>query len=225
MKPSLRTVAALVALLIATGPVLAQGSAPKAVATKTESSRLMTREELRACMSRQDDIKAKSAALDQSKTSMAQEKQGLTSANDELKALRDEAGKQSDLFKQTDAAVREHALLVAQWNVDMKEAEDSPMRSAERRKKELQSERAGLATRNNALLAQRGELFKHYSAAVERFNVRGKTMEASSQDWNQRYASLAAAADKVLEMHDNYSADCGSRRFRVEDETAIKLGK
>jgi chromosome segregation ATPase len=216
---------ALAVMLLSTGSVLAQVAAPKVASKKVEASRLMTREELRACMKRQEDIKAKSAALDQAKAAMAQEKQGVASANDELKALRDEAGKQSDIFKQTDAAVREHSVRVEQWNIDMKEAEDSPMRSAERRKKELQNERAGLTTRNNELLAQRDAQFKRYEAAVEQFNARSKALEANIKDWNQRNQNLVDDADKVLEMHDNYSADCGGRRFREEDETAIKSGQ
>jgi hypothetical protein len=38
---------------------------------------------------------------------------------------------------------------------------------------------------------------------------------------NQRHQNLVEDADKVLEMHDNYSAECDSRRYRGEDETGI----
>lgn len=225
MNPLFHTATVLAALFISASSALAQTAAVKAADQQGAANRLMTRDELRACMNLQDEIKAKAVAVQATQKIMAQEKQELTPARDGLKPLRDDVEKYSNLFKKTDADVRDHAKRIDQWNAEMKEVEESSMRSAEQRKKQLQKEQPGLVARNNELIAAREQQYKLYEAAVERFNTRGKGLEASVQDWNERNERLADDADKVLDLREKYAQECSRRRFREEDEQAIRQGK
>lgn len=213
-------------LLLAASPIQAQSSAAKPAAAKAETSnRLMTRDELRACMKMQGDIKAKSESLEQRKTALTADKAKIGPANDELKGHREELARYIAAVKAADDAVKAHAERVEVWNVDFKEVEESKMKTAERRKKQLLAEREELDARNKELIAARGAKVKEYDAAVERFNQRAKGVEAIVNDWNQRNEKLADEGDALLEMRANYAADCSNRRFREEDELAIKQGK
>ena len=225
MNPFFRSATVLAVLFISAGTAMAQTAAAKATDQQGTANRLMTRDELRACMKLQDDIKAKAVAVEGTQKVLAQEKQDLTPTRDGLKSLRDDVEKYSGLFKKIDADVRDQAKRIEQWNAEMKEVEESSMRSAEQRKKQLQKEQPELVARNNELIAAREQQYKLYEAAVERFNARGKGLEASVKDWNERNERLADDADKVLDLREKYAHECSRRRFREEDEQAIKQGK
>lgn len=225
-KQSLSALTLGALLALTSGPILAQSSAAKpAPAAKAETNRLMTRDELRACMKAADDIKQRTASLEQRKAALTQEKAKIAPANEELKGYRTELASYVDAVKAADAAVRAHAEKVEVWNNELKDAEESKMKTAERRKKQLLAERAELDATNKALIDARAAKVKEYDAAVERFNARAKGVEAMVNDWNQRNEKLADDGDALLEARTNYAADCANRRFREEDELAIKQGK
>ena len=96
------------------------------------------------------------------------------------------------------------------------------MKSAERRKKELLTERNEIAAKEKSLIAQRDAEYKLYEAAVSRFNERGKSVDVLIATWNQKNKSLASESDRVTDMREEYAADCANRRFREEDELALK---
>ena len=79
--------------------------------------------------------------------------------------------------------------------------------------------------RNKDAVAQRDKAFAVYEAAVAKFNARGKELEASITEWNARNQQLVTEAEKVSDLREDYAADCSNRRFREEDEIAIKQGK
>lgn len=216
---------AMACMSSAAWPQTSSNTKPSVAAKVVASKGMMTRDELRACMQLQEKIRDRSAAIDAAKPAMETERQRIEPAKAELAALRAEVEAKKDQVKKADDAVREFSAVIDQWNADVKEAEESPMKSAERRKKELQSQQPGLVARNKELLKSREDKFKEYEVAIAQFNERGKVLEGDILGWNQRNKKLADEADSVSELRDDYGADCSGRRFREEDEAAIKQGK
>lgn len=227
MKSTFHCVALASAVCWVSGAAWPQTSSntKPSVPAKVASKGTMTRDELRACMQLQEKIRERAVAVDAAKPAMESERQRIEPAKAELDALRAEVEIKKDQVKKSDDAVREFSAVIDQWNTDVKEAEESPMKSAERRKKELQSQQPGLVARNKELLKARETLFSEYEMAIAKFNERGKVLELDILAWNQRNRKLADEADSVSELREDYSADCSARRFREEDEMAIKQGK
>ncbi len=206
----------LAALCMAAFPLLAQTGKP------VEGSKMMSKDELRSCMKLQDSIKTTAAELEARKLKLAEDKAKIAPANEANKALRAEFEALAAAFKAADKAVQEHSARVAQWNAEVKEAESSSMKSAERRKKQLMSERAEMDATNKTLLDDRAEKHKAYEAAVGRYNERAKQTDGMVTAWNQANEKLADDADKLVDLRADYAADCANRRFKEDDEIAIK---
>lgn len=230
----LQALACAAALMAASPLIQAQGTKPapaKAAPAKGEApkmeaaSKMMTRDELRACMKLADDTKALAASLESRKAELAADKLKIAPASEELKAPKEELNRLMAEVKEADNAVKVHAQKIDVWNAEFEEVKASTMKSAEQRKKQLQGERAALEATNKQLVDVRAAKFKDYEAAAERFNVKAKGLDAMVQSWNQRNEKLYNDSEAVLEMKANYGADCANRRFKEEDEEAIKKGK
>jgi chromosome segregation ATPase len=223
MKQSQFIQALTLALAIGSlGTASAQGTAPK---PKPVAKAVMSKDELRACMKLNADTKAKAQLLEAPVATLAADRQKIDDAKAEIAVIRQEVDKHKDAFQTANDAVKSSTSRIDAWSAELKELEASPMKSAERRKKELLLERNELASKEKALIVQRDSEYKLYEAAVARFNERGKGLDAQVLDWNQRNKSLASELDRVTDMREEYAADCANRRFREDDETAIKSGK
>jgi chromosome segregation ATPase len=217
--------AALAAGLLSQQQGLAQASPSKPNSKQTPSKGLMTRDELRQCLYRQEGTATKAKAFEQRKSALATDKSELAAVIDAAKVLREEVNKQIDLLQQIDLEVRDHTTRIEKWNSDLKEASESQERSAERRKKELLSEQDGLNASSKALNAKRTEAFTHYQETANQFKERGTVVDADIANWNQRSKQLAADLEQASEVQRQYAADCTNRRFLEADETAIRNGK
>ncbi len=196
--------------------------APKAAASKS----MMTRDELRRCMKLPDTIKTLNSALEQSKAVLDQDRLKIDPAKAELTALRADVETHKAAVQKTDTVVRELSKEIQQWNEELDDLEKkSDSKVAQRRLKQIKGEQAPLMERNKEAIAKRDSAFAVYEAAVAKFNARGKELEASIAEWNARNQQLVTEAEKVSDLREDYAADCSNRRFREEDEIAIKQGK
>lgn len=194
-------------------------------AEKVESSKIMTRDELRACTKAKTAIADLAASMATRKTELDAEKAQLAPARAELSRLQPQLDEAAAAFKAVDADVREHNKLIDAWNVDMEEAAASQMKSAERRRVQLKKDRVALDQKATALADARDKLGKKYNDEVARFNAVAQSIEARAKAWNQKNEELAKDGDRHFDMRSEYGLECASRRFREEDEAAIKAGK
>jgi len=194
-------------------------------AEKVESSKIMTRDELRACTKAKTAIADLAASMATRKTELDAEKAQLAPARAELSRLQPQLDEAAAAFKAVDADVREHNKLIDAWNVDMEEAAASQMKSAERRRAQLKKDRVALDQKATALADARDKLGKKYNDEVARFNAVAQSIEARAKAWNQKNEELAKDGDRHFDMRSEYGLECASRRFREEDEAAIKAGK
>ena len=206
-------------------PVGAQTPDKKPAAKPASVRATMSRDELRSCMKLQADTKERVAALEVAKASLEQDRVQVDEAQKQIAHLRSEVDKYRDGVREAEAAVRVNAVKVEEWNAEMEEVEKSQMRAAEKRKKDMKVERVAIEARGKALVSTRDAQFKMYEAAVAKINSQAKDIEAVINGWNKRNSALADEAATAGEMRDEYAADCANRRFREEDEAAIKKGK
>ena len=216
-------------LLIAAVGVIgtAQAQNAKPAAETITMNKQMTREELRACMKLQDDIKTAAASIEADKAKLQEDKLKLTGGgnSEQLKALKADMEAKLAEAKALDEASADHAKRVEAWNAEWKEAQESTMRSAEKKRKDLESERKEMDSRMRKLQGERDARIAAYNAAAERYKALAGTGSADAVAWNKRNEALADRGDELLEMRSTYSAECANRKFDERDEQAIKKGK
>jgi hypothetical protein len=191
------------------------------------NDKVMTREELRACMALKASNSARVAELNLKNEQSKKEREELANAPDSAQALRAEAEKQLAIVKAADELVRAHSVLVNDWNTRMAEFEvkSKEMRNADRARQKLKSERYELKAKDDVLMADRAAKVVVYEAAVNAANAKINARATNNDAWNKRNEAMIAEEAALEESREKYSDECASRRFKEDDETAIKAGK
>ena len=57
------------------------------------------------------------------------------------------------------------------------------------------------------------------------FNAKVAALDARVADWNQRNAQVNDSAKALEQERMSWISDCGDRRYREDDEIAIRRGK
>ena len=76
-----------------------------------------------------------------------------------------------------------------------------------------------------ALEAERERVSAANRQAVDDYNARVATLDARAKSWNERNAQLSDRASKLEDARLDWVTNCADRRYREEDEIAIKAGK
>ncbi|MFC5509889.1 hypothetical protein ACFPOU_01965 [Massilia jejuensis] len=192
-----------------------------------KGDRLLTRDELRACMALNESNDAGTAAIGRRQAELDKEREALASApapGADARALVDE---KLNAVKQADAAYAAYGKTVEDWNARMTEfeARSKDMRNADRRRAVLKQEQAELKTTEARLVAERDSAIAAYEGAVKEANAQLAQGSGSKAAWNKKSEALAADEKALLASRRKWTTECGQRRFREDDETAIKAGK
>lgn len=188
---------------------------------------LLTRDELRACMKEQVTLaqrrsayEAKTAQLKADKDALMGESQAVTG---DLSQARQGAAKVDEI----NARAAEIAKKVDEWNVRWKEFEAANRSgpTGERMRKQLVEEQRALAKESADLDAQRKGMGGSTVATASQANARSEALNARITAWNQRNAALVKEGEDLAQERDLWASECGNRRYREDDETAIKQGK
>lgn len=194
--------------------------------TAAKGGRLMTRDELRACMNRQTTINRDRDAIDSQQAQLSEARKALTSDADESTALKAEITQALAAVRGAEVKVRENNAAIQDWNRRLQELEEATgVRNLERRKLDLMDEQKELRAKSIAAGAELNEKGSAYEALVKRFNARAADRDAKVQAWNKRNAELSEASRRLADERESWAADCAGRRFREEDEQAIQAGK
>lgn len=215
-------------------PAKPPAPAPKAAEGKTLSlgggagsdSRILTRDELRQCIKRQETLATRRAEVEGQRDPLAKEKEALVQEQEALKADREKMEALRQTIKDLNARFTAYADRVNAFNDRSKAVQDKTGRSADRERDALERERGELQKEQTALEAERTKLGDAaQQQQVEAFNARATALDQRVADWNQRNGALVEAAQAVNKERDSWVAECGDRRYREEDEIAIRKGK
>ncbi len=221
----------LAGLLLSCGPATAQAQ-PGAATPKTATlgggsgsgGPLLTREELRACMKQQTELGTRRSALEEQSKQLQQDKAAVLAEADALKAER--AKIESARTAVSDINARQSALSarVAQWNERAKALTESGRRPSTGESRALERDRLALQAESEALQAERSAL-PDMRATVDAFNGRAAAQDQKVVEWNARNQKLADETEALASDREQWTADCANRRYREDDEIAIKRGE
>lgn len=192
-----------------------------------KGDRLLTRDELRACMRLKASNDAGTAEIERRQAALDQEREALASAPAPGADARAAVDEKLKAVQQADAAYAAYGKTVEDWNARMAEfeARSKDMRNADRRRTVLKQEQADLKTTEAKLVAERDAAIAAYEASVKEANAKLSQGGGGNAAWNKKSEALAADEKALLEARRKWTTECGQRRFREDDETAIKAGK
>jgi chromosome segregation ATPase len=213
---------------------MAQTSSPaKAAAPKTLSlggsgagtGPMLTREELRSCLNRRETLAARRAEIETARAPLDAEKAALLQAQEALKTERAKVDGVRQSIDEMNQRFKAHADRVAAFNDRNKALAELAPPAREREIRALEQERAALEQARQTLEGERAALAASVEQTVEAYKVRASALDQQVNDWNQRNGVLADRATVVNAERDAWAGECADRRYREEDELAIRRGQ
>lgn len=216
-------------------PAAAAAATPSAPATdKTNSlgsgkstSALLSREELRTCLSKEASIRTRLESLEGSRATLDIEKNSIATDQQTLRADRaplDEAKKQADAFGER---ARAFAAKVESWNQRVTRFNDAKREGpqAETERVQLNQEREEIGKERAALEADKSKISANSAQAVNAYNVKAQAVDARVADWNVRNGAWNQSSVGLETERQDWIGNCADRRYREDDEKAIQAGK
>lgn len=210
--------------------VMPASPAPKST-TKTlggkaaPGSKLLTRDELRACMKRLDAVNAAGKDLAQRRTTLDGEKEELLKSGETLKSAKAEVETKLAAVREWEGRMRAHAAEIEAFNVKAKAVEEAPRNQRAELSKALEADRENLNKVRAVLTEEEGRLVPAYESGVRAYNERALARDAMVSDWNARNKALNDSGTKTENDRTDWLNECGNRPYREDDEIAIKAGK
>lgn len=226
-KPATKPVAKPPSMVVPAKPAAAGKTLSMGGSSASGGGPILTREELRACLSREESIHKRLDELDGRRTPLNAERDQLNADKAELQtgrmALEDFKVKAEAL----NARTRDYATRVEAWNKRLADfnASTRPATQLERLKGEINSEREVLEKELKELEAARASLTAESEAGVSAFNAKAVALDGRVNTWNQRNLQVNEAAKLLEDERSLWLSECGNRRYREDDEAAIRRSK
>jgi chromosome segregation ATPase len=235
-KPTLA--AACMLLALAASVAVAQ-TAPAKPATKpaaspvgktlgggaTATGKLMTRDELRSCLKRLDEVNQSGKEHEALRPQLDRERDELKASGETLKTERAELDRQLASVREWEVKVRAHAADIEAYNKRDAAAPEAPRNQQEKLGEELKAERERLQRVREALGAEEARLVPAYQASAKAHNERASARDAKVNEWNARNAAAVDASVKQQDARALWLKECANRAYLEDDEKAIKAGK
>lgn len=220
-------------------PAAAPPAAAKAAEDKTlalgggsaagKGGPLMTRDELRVCLKDEETIRTRMTDHEALRAPLDQEKKEITTAQADLRLERepiDALKVRADAFA---AKIKDYSARVESWNARMKLHNDDPKPSGaayEGKKLALNKEREDIEKERVALEGERTAISAAASGdAVRAYNAKAVALDGRVTAWNERNNKWNDAIVALESERKAWLASCADRRYREDDETAIRRGK
>jgi chromosome segregation ATPase len=206
----------------------AKPAANKSLGGKAATGKLLTRDELRACMKRLDNFNAGTKDLAARRIALDAEKDDLAKSGEALKAERADVETKLAAVREWEGRMKAYGADVVAFNkrtAELQEATNLTQREREARAKELEPERDRLAKGREPLAAEEARVVPVYQAAVAAYNAKAGPRDGKVADWNARNKALNDETQKQEGERTSWLLECADRPYREDDEIAIKAGK
>lgn len=216
------------AVLLAASAALAQDNAGTAtLGTARAGATLLSYDELAQCLKQRDELGRRRPQLEAERTGLERERSELQQLDESLKTERAEV----DRLGQVAADINRRAKVLDQQVVEFNErvakfdAAPPTGPAGERERRSLERERAALDKAASELQAERAALGPDAEQRVKAYQARVMRRDAAAAEWNSRNASLVRTVNAYQSELATWQADCEGRRYREDDEKAIKAAK
>jgi hypothetical protein len=192
------------------------------------SASIMSREELRACLKDQENLKTSAAGMASQRTALDAERKALEVENDAIKAERDVlAAKVEAAVQVNNAKVAAQAASVNAFNTKMDELNVAMKRgdNVDRRRQLLERDGKKLQADSDALNAANKLEQDAIAASDAAIKDKFTKLEARISEWNERNQKMNPVADAYDDKLQSWKLRCGTRNYRESDEQAIRAGK
>lgn len=206
-------------------PAAPPKSGPRTLGGKAPVGKMLTRDELRTCLKRLDDVNAGTKDLEGKRAALDKEKDGLTQSGDALKAERADVEVKLAAVREWEGRMKAHGAEVEAFNNRLTDAQNAPNNQREALGKELEAERERLNKVRAPLAEEEARLVPAYQGAVKGYNDKAQVRDAQVADWNNRNRALNETASKHEDERSAWLSECANRPYREDDEVAIKQGK
>jgi hypothetical protein len=211
----------------AAAPAAAAGDKMGSLGKGTGSGPILTRDELRVCLDQEAGIRTRLDALDVARTQLSTEKQTLTA---DQATLRGERAPLDALKARADALslrLKDYSARVESWNQRVAELNDSKAKGAEADKQRtaLNAEREVFVKEGPGLEAEKAQLTADSEVAVKVYNSKAQAVDARVTAWNERNQKTNEQGTVIEAERATWVTACSDRRYREEDEVAIRKGK
>lgn len=211
----------------AAAPTAGAAAAAATAPATSGGKKIMTREELRVCLQRNDELKARSKEIDDRAIAINNERPEIEQSLDAVRADRATVESRAAELKGFEPRVVEYRKRVEEFNSRMGElsGKQRMTRTEGIELEDLRKQIPKLEADRVALNQERERLVARYEEAVKAFTVRAKAAEDRAADWNQRKARHTQDTQDVSTAAADWQRECGDRPYREDDEKAIRAGK
>jgi len=189
------------------------------------SGKLLSRDELRQCMKRLDEVNAGTKPIEAERATLDAERAELAKAGDALKIEREEIDRRLAAVREWEGRVRTHRDAIEAYNKKSATLAEAPKDKKEALQAELSAESARLGTSQATLSADEARLVPAYQESVRLYNVKAEARDAKVGDWNKRNTVANEASKKHEDARLSWLDECANRPYREDDEIAIKKEK
>lgn len=187
--------------------------------------KLMTRDELRSCLKRLDDINQSGKDIEALRPQLDRERDELKAAGEVLKTEHAEVDRQLVAVREWETKVRAHTADIEAFNKRSAALQEAPRNQQEKLAEELKGDRERLQKARDTLATEEAALVPVYQASAKSYNERATARDAKVTAWNARNAAAADASVKQQEARALWLNECANRPYLEDDEKAIKAGK
>jgi predicted nucleic acid-binding Zn-ribbon protein len=212
----------------------AAGHAQTAPAGKTATlgeprsdGKLLSREELRACLAQQKELGLRKPKLEAERAGLERERTELQQIDESLKTDRAAIEKLTETAANLGKRRKELSQQLADYNERVQKFQNSGSSgpTADRQRRSLENEKATLDKDTAALEAQTASVGPDSERMAKAYDARAGVRDKAAADWNSRSAALARSFQSYETDLETWKADCSGRRYREDDEKAIEAGK
>jgi chromosome segregation ATPase len=199
----------------------------RSLGTGTAGGPLLTRDELRTCFKQEEAIRTKLSEIETQRIPLDQDKQAIAAEQAKLKTERTDVDNAHKPIEELNNKSKAYSDRVAGWTLRVKEFNDAKRSgaSADREREALTREQGELEKNRTELEAERARLAASIEDQARGFNTKAADLDKRVADWNQRNAQWNDASSALEAERKGWMKDCNDRRYREDDETAIKRGK
>lgn len=218
----------LAAFVLATGaPTLAQEAGIKSLDGKAKAGgKVMTKEELRACMKQQDELAKERTDVEVRREALNKERDAIQAENEALKTEQAAFKEKNTKIKDFNDRMAAFAARVDEYKKNAEELAEEPAGpSANRKRRELEKELAAIKKQEAANKVEGDAIKASMEGDASALNARVDAQGKRAADWNTRSKSLDDEASAYEDRRIDWKLNCGDRRYREDDEKAIRAGK
>lgn len=191
----------------------------------TGSGKLMTRDELRTCLKRLDDVNQSGRDVEAQRPLLDRQREELKASAETLRAGRAEVERLLAAVREWEVRVRAHAVDIETYNKRSASLTELPRGEQQKVTEELKLERERLQKMRDALSLDEAKVVPAYQSTTKSYNDRAVARDTEVNDWNARNAASVDAAAKQQEARALWLNECANRPYLEDDEKAVKAGK